>query len=45
MEERSDVPATMTAPASGLFLESVIYTDDEKLGALRGVPGVPSSRP
>ena len=44
MEERSDVPATMTAPASGLFLESVIYTGDERPAPLRGVPGVPSSR-
>jgi tRNA pseudouridine38-40 synthase len=40
LDERSDVPATMTAPASGLFLESVIYSEDERPGPLRAVPGV-----
>jgi tRNA pseudouridine38-40 synthase len=44
LDERSDVPATMTAPASGLFLESVFYADDERPGPLRTAPGVPGSR-
>jgi tRNA pseudouridine38-40 synthase len=43
LDERSDVPATMTAPASGLFLESVSYGDDERPAPLRALPGVPGS--
>ena len=35
--ERSDVPATLTAPASGLFLEGVYYAGDAGPGPLRGV--------
>jgi tRNA pseudouridine38-40 synthase len=35
--ERSDVPATLTAPASGLFLEGVYYPGDVGPGPLRGV--------
>jgi tRNA pseudouridine38-40 synthase len=44
LDERSDVPATLTAPASGLFLEAVLYGNDETPGPLRAVPGVPGSR-
>jgi tRNA pseudouridine38-40 synthase len=43
LDERSDVPATLTAPASGLFLEAVLYRAEEGLGPLRGVLGVPGS--
>jgi tRNA pseudouridine38-40 synthase len=35
--ERSDVPATLTAPAAGLFLEGVYYRGDAGPGPLRGV--------
>jgi tRNA pseudouridine38-40 synthase len=41
LDERSDVPATLTAPASGLFLEAVSYGDEEMPGPLRAVPAVP----
>jgi tRNA pseudouridine38-40 synthase len=44
LDERSDIPATLTAPASGLFLESVFYADNERPGPLCAVPGVPSLR-
>jgi tRNA pseudouridine38-40 synthase len=44
LDERSDIPGTLTAPSSGLFLESVFYADDERPGPLRAVPGVTSSR-
>ena len=37
LDERSAIPATMTAPASGLFLESVMYAGDSGPGPLRGV--------
>ena len=43
LDERSDIPATLTAPASGLFLEAVLYSADEPLGPLRAVPRVPHS--
>ncbi len=33
----SDLPARLTAPASGLFLERVLYEDSEALGELRAV--------
>jgi tRNA pseudouridine38-40 synthase len=42
LDERSDAPATLTAPASGLFLESVFYAEGEQPGPLRAVPGVPA---
>lgn len=42
LDERSNVPATMTAPASGLFLEWVSYGAEDGPGPLRAVPGVPS---
>jgi tRNA pseudouridine38-40 synthase len=41
--ERSSVPATLTAPASGLFLEAVSYGRDAAPAPLRAVPGVPRS--
>jgi tRNA pseudouridine38-40 synthase len=41
LDERSEVPATLTAPASGLFLESVCYSSEEQPGPLRAVPAVP----
>jgi tRNA pseudouridine38-40 synthase len=37
LDERSDVPATLTAPASGLFLEGVYYAEDAGPEPLRGV--------
>jgi len=37
VRERSDLPATLTAPASGLFLEGVYYAGDAGPGPLRGV--------
>jgi tRNA pseudouridine38-40 synthase len=43
LDERSNVPATMTAPASGLFLEAVLYANDERLGPLRSLPSVPGA--
>jgi tRNA pseudouridine38-40 synthase len=39
--ERSEIPATLTAPASGLFLEGVYYGKDDGPGPLRAVPAVP----
>src|SRR4051812_28297529 len=40
-DERSTVPAALTAPASGLFLEGVYYRGDAAPGPLRGVTPVP----
>jgi tRNA pseudouridine38-40 synthase len=37
LRERSDVPATLTAPPSGLFLERVLYAGDAPPGPLRPV--------
>jgi len=37
LEERSDVPATLTAPPSGLFLERVFYRGDPALPALEPI--------
>jgi tRNA pseudouridine38-40 synthase len=37
LEDRSDVPATLTAPASGLFLEGVYYRGEDGPGALKAV--------
>jgi tRNA pseudouridine38-40 synthase len=42
LEERSDLPAALTAPASGLFLEGVYYRGDDGPGPLRGVSTVNS---
>jgi tRNA pseudouridine38-40 synthase len=41
LDERSDLPATLTAPASGLFLEEVYYPGDEGPGPLRAVLRIP----
>jgi tRNA pseudouridine38-40 synthase len=43
LEERSEIPATLTAPASGLFLEGVYYRGEKGPGALRPVSFVPAS--
>jgi tRNA pseudouridine38-40 synthase len=40
LDERSDIPGTLTAPASGLFLEAVFYSADEQPGPLRPLPRV-----
>lgn len=37
LSERSEVPATLTAPPSGLFLERVLYEGDPPPGPLRPV--------
>jgi tRNA pseudouridine38-40 synthase len=37
LEEQSPVPARLTAPASGLFLERVVYPGEEGIGPLRAV--------
>jgi tRNA pseudouridine38-40 synthase len=37
LREPSDVPATLTAPPSGLFLERVLYEGDAPPGPLRPV--------
>ena len=42
LEEASDLPATLTAPASGLFLEAVYYGGDAGPAALKPVGSVPS---
>ena len=42
LEDRSDLPAALTAPASGLFLEGVYYPGDDGPGLLRGVSTVDS---
>jgi tRNA pseudouridine38-40 synthase len=43
LDERSEAPAAMTAPASGLFLEGVYYGTEEGPGPLAAGPGVPRS--
>jgi tRNA pseudouridine38-40 synthase len=42
LDERSDLPATLTAPASGLFLEAVYYAGDPGPLPLHAVAHVPS---
>ena len=37
LREPSDLPAQLTAPPSGLFLERVLYEGDEPVGPLRPV--------
>ena len=44
LEERSDLPGMLTAPASGLFLEGVYYRGDEGPGPVRPVGSIPSSK-
>jgi len=43
-DERSEIPATLTAPASGLFLESVTYAADARIEPPGALPRVPRSR-
>jgi tRNA pseudouridine38-40 synthase len=43
MESESDLPGTLTAPASGLFLERVFYRGDNPPGPVTRFPTV--SRP
>jgi tRNA U38,U39,U40 pseudouridine synthase TruA len=40
LAERSGVPATLTAPASGLFLERVLYAGDARDWPLRPAIGL-----
>jgi tRNA pseudouridine38-40 synthase len=40
LEERSELPATLTAPGSGLFLEAVYYSGDEGPGPVRAVVSI-----
>jgi tRNA pseudouridine38-40 synthase len=40
LDEDSDLPATLTAPASGLFLEGVYYSGDEGPGPVRATISV-----
>jgi tRNA pseudouridine38-40 synthase len=40
LSERSGVPARLTAPASGLFLERVIYAGDDRGGPLKPAIGL-----
>jgi tRNA pseudouridine38-40 synthase len=42
LDERSDLPGTLTAPASGLFLEGVYYRADVGPGPLQAVSSVPA---
>jgi tRNA pseudouridine38-40 synthase len=42
LDERSDLPGVLTAPASGLFLEGVYYSGDEGPGPVRAVTSVPA---
>jgi tRNA pseudouridine38-40 synthase len=42
MAEASELPATLTAPASGLFLEAVYYAGDPEPAPLKPVVSVPS---
>jgi tRNA pseudouridine38-40 synthase len=44
LDERSDAPAALTAPGSGLFLEGVYYRTDEGPGPLRGILQLPDRR-
>ncbi len=42
LDESSDLPARLTAPASGLFLEGVYYRADGGPGPLKAVSSVPA---
>jgi tRNA pseudouridine38-40 synthase len=42
LEEASPVPARLTAPASGLFLERVVYPGEQAVGPLMPVTPLPS---
>src|SRR5262249_41377072 len=41
LDAESDLPAKLTAPSSGLFLESVYYRGDPPPGPIRPVAAVP----
>jgi tRNA pseudouridine38-40 synthase len=45
LTEASDVPARLTAPASGLFLARVYYPGDARETAVRGVQPAPNRTP
>jgi tRNA pseudouridine38-40 synthase len=45
LREKSEEPAALAAPSSGLFLERVYYEGDRRLGALRPVLQISSDRP
>jgi tRNA pseudouridine38-40 synthase len=42
LSERSPLPATLTAPASGLFLEGVYYRGDRGPGELQAMLRIPN---
>ena len=44
LDERSNAPAVLTAPGSGLFLEGVYYRKDEGPGPLHGILQLPADR-
>jgi tRNA pseudouridine38-40 synthase len=44
LDDRSDAPAALTAPGSGLFLEGVYYRKDDGPGPLRGILQLPAAR-
>jgi tRNA pseudouridine38-40 synthase len=44
LQESSDTPARLTAPASGLFLERVYYEGDDRRTPLVPAFGVPPAR-
>ena len=41
LDAKSDLPATLTAPSSGLFLEGVYYRDGDGPGPLAATMRVP----
>ncbi len=43
-QDKSDIPSRLTAPPSGLFLESVMYSTDEPLTKMRPVLSIDSVR-
>ena len=45
LEEHSPVPARVTAPASGLFLERVVYPGEQGVGPLRAITPIPGAGP
>jgi hypothetical protein len=40
LTSRSEVPARLTAPASGLFLERVYYPGERRAGTLRALSSI-----
>jgi tRNA U38,U39,U40 pseudouridine synthase TruA len=43
LDERSSIPAVLTAPASGLFLEGVYYRAGAGPGPVEAVSSVPTT--